>query len=256
MESLPLFHRLAGQPVLVLGEGEAAVAKTRLVEEAGGTVVREACDGVRLAFVALEEGAEAVADGLRARGLLVNVVDRPELCDFTVPALVDRTPVLVAIGTGGASASLSKALKERLEVWLPGTLGGLATAIRQARTAVGAVHGSVPARRSFWARVLAPGGALDPLVPHADPVAAISDALAGGGGAEDRLDEIWIGDGGADALMLRELRLMAQADLVLHEAGVPGDVLALIRRDAARRVGSDVPEGLSGRVVMIRVKPG
>jgi uroporphyrin-III C-methyltransferase/precorrin-2 dehydrogenase/sirohydrochlorin ferrochelatase len=242
VESLPLFHRLAGQPVLVLGEGEAAVAKTRLVEEAGGTVVREACDGVRLAFVALEEGAEAVADGLRARGLLVNVVDRPELCDFTVPALVDRTPVLVAIGTGGASASLSKALKERLEVWLPGTLGGLATAIRQARTAVGAVHGSVPARRSFWARVLAPGGALDPLVPHADPVAAISDALAGGGGA--------------DALMLRELRLMAQADLVLHEAGVPGDVLALIRRDAARRVGSDVPEGLSGRVVRIRVKPG
>jgi uroporphyrin-III C-methyltransferase/precorrin-2 dehydrogenase/sirohydrochlorin ferrochelatase len=182
------------------------------------------------------------------------VVDRPELCDFTVPALVDRTPVLVAIGTGGASASLSKALKERLEVWLPAGLGGLATAIRQARAAVGAVHRGVPARRDFWTRVLAPGGALDPLVPHADPVAAISGALAGGGGAQDRLDEILVGDGGADALTLRELRLMAQADLVLHEAGVPSEVLALVRRDAARQVGTEVAEGQSGRVVRIRMR--
>ncbi len=254
MESLPLFHRLAGTPVLVLGDGEAAAAKARLVEEAGGTVVREMADGVRLAFVAEEDGAEAVADELRARGLLVNVVDRPELCDFTVPALVDRTPVLVAIGTGGASASLSKALKERLELWLPGNLGALATAIRQARVAVGGVHGTVPARRDFWTRVLAPGGALDPLVPQPDPVSAISDALAGGGGAGDRLDEILIGDEGADALTLRELRLMAQADLVLHDAGVPAEVLALVRRDAARRVGRDVPDGSAGRIVRIRMQ--
>jgi uroporphyrin-III C-methyltransferase/precorrin-2 dehydrogenase/sirohydrochlorin ferrochelatase len=251
MDSLPLFHRLEGRPVLVLGDGEAAAAKARLVEEAGGTVVRERVDGVRLAFVALEDGAEGAADDLRGGGLLVNVVDRPELCDFTVPALVDRTPVLVAIGTGGASASLSKALKERMEVWLPASLGALAAAIRGARTAVAAVHGTVPARRDFWTRVLAPGGALDPLVPHEDAIGGIADALAGGGGAEDRLDEILVGEGGADALTLRELRLMAQADLVLHEAGVPGEVLALVRRDAARRVGTEVPEGASGRIVRI-----
>jgi uroporphyrin-III C-methyltransferase / precorrin-2 dehydrogenase / sirohydrochlorin ferrochelatase len=253
MDSLPLFHRLAGQMVLVLGDGEAAAAKTRLVTEAGGTVVGEAGPGVRLAFVALEDGAEAVAAGLRAQGLLVNVVDRPELCDFTVPAIVDRTPVLLAIGTDGASASLSKALKERLELWLPATLGGLANAIRHARAAVGAVHGTVPARRDFWARVLAPGGRLDPLVPQPDPVAAISEALAGGGGAEDRLDEVRIGACGADALTLRELRLMAQADLVVHEAGVPTDVLALVRRDAARRIGTELPEGVAGRIVLIRM---
>jgi uroporphyrin-III C-methyltransferase / precorrin-2 dehydrogenase / sirohydrochlorin ferrochelatase len=252
MDSLPLFHRLQGQPVLVLGEGEAAEAKARLVVEVGGTVVREAGPGVRLAFVALEDGAEEVAGHLRGQGLLVNVVDRPELCDFTVPAIVDRTPVLVAIGTDGASASLSKALKERLELWLPATLGGLATAIRQARAAVGAVHGTVPARRDFWARVLAPGGQLDPLVPQTDPVALISAALEGGGGAEDRVDEIYLTEEGADALTLRELRLMAQADLVVHEAGVPGDVLALVRRDAARRVGAELPEGVSGRVLLIR----
>lgn len=253
MESLPLFHRLTGQPVLVLGDGEAAAAKARLVAEAGGVAVQAVGDGVRLAFVALEDGAEAAAAELRAQGLLVNVVDRPELCDFTVPAIVDRTPVLVAIGTGGASASLSKALKERLELWLPATLGGLAAAIRQARAAVGAVHRNVPARRDFWTRVLAPGGRLDPLVPQPDPVAAIAEALSGAGGAEDRLDEIRIGSNGADALTLRELRLMAQADLVVHEAAVPAEVLALVRRDAARQPGSKAPGGHSGRIVLIRM---
>jgi uroporphyrin-III C-methyltransferase / precorrin-2 dehydrogenase / sirohydrochlorin ferrochelatase len=255
VESLPLFHRLAGQPVLVLGDGEAAAAKARLVEEAGGTVVTEAMPGVRLAFVAMDDGAEGAAAGLRAAGCLVNVVDRPELCDFTVPALVDRSPVVVAVGTGGASASLSKALKERLEVLLPASLGNLAAAIAQSRAAVGAVHGDVPARRDFWARVLAPGGALDPLVAQADPQAAISEALAGGGGAEDRLDEIVVPADGADGLTLRQLRLMAQADLVVHEAGMGADVLALIRRDAARQVGTGAPEGAGGRVLLIRAGP-
>jgi len=253
VESLPLFHRLTGQAVLVLGDGEAAAAKARLLSEAGAVVVHAAGPGVRLAFVALEDGAEAVAARLREQGLLVNVVDRPELCDFTVPAIVDRTPVLVAIGTGGASASLSKALKERLELWLPATLGGLAHAIRQARAAVGAVHGTVPARRDFWTRALAPGGRLDPLVPQPDPLAAITEALSGAGGAEDRLDEIRIGSEGADALTLRELRLMAQADLVVHQAGVPADILALVRRDAARQMGDAAPDGQSGRVLLIRM---
>ena len=116
MESLPLFHRLAGQPVLVVGEGEAAAAKARLIQEAGGIVVQALQPGVRLAFVALDDGAEAVAEELRAAGLLVNVVDRPALCDFTVPAIIDRAPVTVAVGTAGASAkpNPSEACPERL----------------------------------------------------------------------------------------------------------------------------------------------
>lgn len=257
MEALPLFVVLKGQPVLVLGEGEAAAAKARLVEEAGGTVVTSSDSGARIAFVALEDGAEEAAAELRAAGLLVNVVDRPELCDFTVPAIVDRTPVLLAVGTGGASASLSKALKERLEMWLPPTLGGLAEAVRASRGTVGAVHADVPARRDFWARAFAPGGPLDPLVPQPEPGARISAALAEQAGAETRLDEILLGPEGADGLTLRQLRLMQQADLVLHEAGTPAEVLALVRRDAGRRVGTEVPEGASGRVVVIRLgQPG
>ncbi|MGL4543230.1 MAG: precorrin-2 dehydrogenase/sirohydrochlorin ferrochelatase family protein, partial [Polymorphobacter sp.] len=132
MDALPIFVRLAGQPVLLVGEGEAADAKARLIAAAGGRIVRDVAPGVRLAFVALDDAAAATATAaaLRTAGLLVNVVDRPALCDFTVPAIVDRSPVLLAIGTGGASATLAKALRERFEALLPARLGDLARAIR------------------------------------------------------------------------------------------------------------------------------
>jgi len=114
MRSLPLFHQVAGSPVIVLGEGEAADAKRRLVERAGGFVVEDDNRDARLAFIALETPELAVVR-LKARGVLVNVTDRPELCDFTVPSILDRDPVLVAVGTAGASAGLAKQLRLRLE---------------------------------------------------------------------------------------------------------------------------------------------
>jgi len=248
MQSLPLFHRIAGQPVLVLGDGEAADAKARLVAEAGGRVVQAVEPGTRLAFVALEEGAEAEAARLKALGLLVNVVDRPALCDFTVPAIVDRSPVLVAVGTGGASASLSKALKERLEILLPAGLGRLAAAIAAAREKVAAVHGTVPARRAFWTRALVTGGPLDPLVEHA--VVCIDPGSLDAAGSRE--DVIAVGKDGADGLTLRQLRMLAQADLIVHPADMAADVLALARRDAARWVGEWPPDGASGRIVLLR----
>ena len=112
MHSLPLFHRLTGQPVIVLGTGPAAEAKRRLVERAGARVVGLDDPAARLAFVALDEPEQAAAE-LRQRGVLVNVPDRPELCDFTVPSLLERGPVLLAVGTGGVSAGLAK-LRDRL----------------------------------------------------------------------------------------------------------------------------------------------
>lgn len=253
MESLPLFHRLSGTKVLLRGEGEAAAAKARLIREAGAEVVAEVEAGVRLAFVAMDEGADVAATALREQGLLVNVVDRPELSDFTVPAIVDRSPVVMAVGTGGASASLSKALKERFELMLPTSLGALANSIRQARPSVAAVHADVPARRGFWSRLLAAGGPLDPLAPQPDPADAIARALESPIAGENRTDTIQVGEAGADALTLAQLRLMAQADLVLHEPGIPAEVLALVRRDAARRMGTDIPEGQGGRIVLIRL---
>jgi siroheme synthase (precorrin-2 oxidase/ferrochelatase) len=132
MHSLPLFHRIAGQPVIVLGEGDAAAAKRRLVERAGGVVVDADDREARLAFVAMDQ-PEAAAARLRARDVLVNVADRPDLCDFTVPSLLERGPVIVAVGTGGVSAGLAKALRLRLEAILPPSLGALAEALGGAR---------------------------------------------------------------------------------------------------------------------------
>ncbi|MGB3845303.1 MAG: NAD(P)-dependent oxidoreductase, partial [Sphingopyxis sp.] len=102
MEQFPLFLNLRGRTVVLVGEGEAADAKARLIVRAGGRIVRAWEAGATIAFVALDDAdeARAAADALRARGLLVNVVDRPALCDFTTPAIVDRAPVTIAIGTG------------------------------------------------------------------------------------------------------------------------------------------------------------
>ncbi|MFT3978425.1 MAG: siroheme synthase, partial [Sphingomonas bacterium] len=131
LHSLPLFVRLQGRPVILIGEGEAADAKRRLLERAGAVAVEEHGDAA-LAIVVDDDAAVA---RLRARGVLVNAVDRPDLCDFTLPAIVDRSPVIVAIGTGGASAGLAAALRQRLEALLPASLGRLADALFAAREA-------------------------------------------------------------------------------------------------------------------------
>ncbi|WP_169799698.1 precorrin-2 dehydrogenase/sirohydrochlorin ferrochelatase family protein, partial [Sphingopyxis granuli] len=136
MRQLPIFLNLSGRTVVLVGEGEAADAKARLIGRAGGRVVPAWEAGATIAFVALDKGAEAVAADLRARGLLVNVVDRPDLCDFTTPAIVDRAPVTIAVGTGGASAGLAKAVRQRIEALLPARLGALAAALHVARGAM------------------------------------------------------------------------------------------------------------------------
>ena len=138
MHQLPIFLNLEGRAVVLVGEGEAAEAKARLITRAGGRIVPAWEEGASVAFVALDDETEAraAAEELRARGLLVNVVDRPALCDFTTPAIVDRAPVTIAIGTGGASAGLAKAIRQRIEALLPSRLGALASALHTARGAM------------------------------------------------------------------------------------------------------------------------
>ena len=102
LTALPIFVKLAGRPVMLIGTGEAAEAKRRLLERAGAAIVGEEAVAA-LAIVAADDPGPIVAR-LRARGVLVNTVDRPDLCDFTLPAIVARDPVLVAVGTGGVSA--------------------------------------------------------------------------------------------------------------------------------------------------------
>lgn len=257
MRSLPLFHRITGQPVVVLGHGAAAEPKRRLVERAGGQVIDELQPGIdlgaRLAFIAHDDAAMCEADAIRARGagLLVNVVDRPELCDFTTPSLLDRDPVLIAVGTSGASAGLAKQLRLRLEAMLPADLGALAQALESARGRLRQVFPGGAERRQALDAALGQGGALDVLAPGS---AARVDGWLDHpeAGLADQQVAITLTSDDPEDLTLRQARLLGSADWVLHDAAIPPVILARARADARRRVlPCAVPEG-AGLVVLLQ----
>jgi len=251
IETLPLFHRIIGQPVIVLGNGEAAEAKRRLVERGGGQVVEDLQTGIdtgaRLAFIAHDNPDAMEGDAIRARcaGLLVNATDRPDLCDFTVPSILDRTPVLIAIGTGGASAGLAKALRLRLETLLPQSLGGLASALHAARGAIRARFPDAGKRRRAIDAALGEGGALDPL--REDAAARLDAWLEGAAAHVGGVVEIVLTSDDPEDLTLRQARLLGSADVMLVDERVPAAVIDRARADAIRLPLSgtlaDVPEG-------------
>lgn len=251
MHSLPLLHRLTGQPVILLGEGEAGEAKARLLERAGAVLVGEDDPAAQLAFVALEH-PEAAVERLKARGLLLNVTDRPELCDFTVPSILERGPVLIAVGTGGASAGLAKALRLRLEALLPASLGALAEGLQAARGAMRQRWANGGQRRRALDAALAEGGALDPL--RAESAGSLADWLSGGAAGQGGVVEFTVYSGDPDDLTLRQARWLGAADLVAHDPGVAPQILARARADAMRQElgGSVSLTGSAGLTVVIR----
>jgi uroporphyrin-III C-methyltransferase/precorrin-2 dehydrogenase/sirohydrochlorin ferrochelatase len=212
-----------------------AEAKARLLERAGAILVGEDAQAA-LAIVAADDDA-AVAR-LKQRGILVNVVDRPDQCDFTLPAIIDRDPVLIAIGTGGVSAGLAAAVRQRLETLLPARLGRLAGALYAARASLRARFPTVEERRRAIGALLAAGGPLDPLADHADPDGAIAAAAAG----QDSHHALRVTSADPEALTLRAARLLGLADRIYHSPDVPIAILDRARADAERIVG-DPPAG-------------
>jgi len=282
LQSLPLFVRLAGRPVILLGEGEAADAKRRLLDRAGADVVGEDA-AASLAIVAIDDEDDALAAvaRLKARGILVNAVDRSALCDFTLPAIVDRAPVLIAIGTSGVSAGLAAALRQRLEAIVPADLGKLALALQAARGALRKRWPDMGDRRRALATAMGAGGMLDPLSPTHDVDAWLTTpdsppwkGGAGGGSAADaRADSqlayppptppfqggeqvaIRLTSTDPDDLTLRQARALASADRVYHGPDVPAAVLDRARADAARHCAAmpaDPGTGLSVAIEMAR----
>jgi len=282
LHSLPVFLRLAERPVILIGDGDAADAKRRLLERAGAMIVGEDASAA-LAIVALDDPDATVAR-LKARGILVNAVDRPDLCDFTLPAIVDRSPVIVAIGTGGASAGLAAALRQRLEALLPTTLGGLAEALRAARARLRERFPEPDVRRRALSGAMHEGGLLDPLsatvadveawpptsvrpelveghapvteVPpsagrHGRPLRTGFDKLRANG-----FHEIALRSSDPDDLTLRQARLLARADRVVHTPDVPTAILDRARADAPRIAADGPPadrtEGLTVYLEMAR----
>lgn len=234
----------------MIGDGPGADAKRRLLERAGAIVVDEAAPHATLAVVA--NGDEQALGRLRARNILLNVVDQPDLCDFTLPAIVDRDPVLIAIGTGGASAGLAAALRQRFELMLPAGLGKLADALRAARDGLRTRFPDVDVRRRAIGSLLAAGGPLDPLTEHDDLAAAIEAADA----APGRMERIEISSPDPDMLSLRAARLLGQADRLYHDAAIPEAILDRARADAERIAGAPPQAPAPGLTLhLIRTMP-
>jgi uroporphyrin-III C-methyltransferase/precorrin-2 dehydrogenase/sirohydrochlorin ferrochelatase len=254
MRHFPVFLDLAAGPVVLVGSGAAALAKLRLLRAANADVRwhrDDVADEVDLsdavAVIAADGGAadEVVAARARALRIPVNVVDRPELSTFLVPAIVDRGDVVVAIGTGGLAPVLARRLRARIEALLPARIGELAALMGRYRARLAGAIPTYAARRRFWERVV--DGPIGAALLAGKPLAAEA-ALARAIGnpthhapARPPIVVIGAGLGDPDLLTLRALNALQDADVIFHES-VNAAVLDCARRDAERVVLSRAAE--------------
>ncbi len=195
--------------------------------------------GMRLIITATGDRKtnQRVARLAKASGIPVNVVDQPEECSFLLPSVIDRSPVVVAVSTTKASPVLARLLRTRLESMIPAGYGRLADLCAHYRDAVKARFADERDRRRFWDRVLV-GGVADRVfsghLEEADAVMAreLTEARPNGGMGEVYL--VGAGPGDPDLVTFRALRLMQQADVVVHDRLVAKPILDLTRRDAQR----------------------
>lgn len=265
MDYLPLFIDLRGRPVLVVGGSAVAARRIELLLRAGAvvrvvavSVSAEVEDLVRAGRVQLEPRAftpgdvagttavfgaigepvaeAAVAAAARAATIPVNIVDRPDLSTFILPAIVDRDPVLIAISSGGAAPVLARSLRAQLESLLPARLGALARFAQRFRSTAHTVIASSILRRRFWEQVF--GSAVAEAVLSGDEAAAHTGMVRllnrSGRDAAGVVYLVGTGPGDPDLLTFRALRLMQQADVVLHDELIGPDILDRVRRDAER----------------------
>jgi uroporphyrin-III C-methyltransferase/precorrin-2 dehydrogenase/sirohydrochlorin ferrochelatase len=180
----------------------------------------------------------AVSAAARARNIPVNVVDQPELCTFIFPSIVDRSPVLVAVSTGGASPVLARLLRARLETLIPAGYGRLAEIMQRFRGRVGQRFGNTVLRRRFWERILH-GPVSEMIFAGREPAALelIERELTAATAVELAQGAVYLigaGPGDPDLLTFRALRLMQQADVVLYDRLVTPQILDMVRREAER----------------------
>lgn len=264
MQYFPIFVKLQGQACLVVGAGEIAARKIDLLARAGADITVLAktvkapvlsiqttlglkvvqknftpsdVDGFKLVISATDNPAtnELVASSAKQQGILVNVVDSPELCSFIFPAIVDRSPIIAAISSGGAAPVLARLLRAKLESLIPPGYGQLAQLAEKCRGLVKTRIHQPAQRRIFWEDILQ--GSVAESVFSGRLQQAEQQLL-------DKLDQnhkvggevylIGAGPGAADLLTFRALRLMQQADVVVYDRLVSPEILDLVRRDAQK----------------------
>ena len=272
MDYLPLFMQLRSQPVVVVGGGRIAVRKVDLLRRSGAQItvvspeLREELhrlassgeirhipenfaeahiEGATLVVAATNDHDVnvAVSGAARARKIPVNVVDNPALSTFIFPAVVDRSPIIAAVSSGGESPVLARRVREQIEALLPQRLGALARFMGARRKAVQNTLGAF-ARRPFWERVVS--GIVGARVLAGDDAGAekafeselrtshLTTSAATGAIGLGEVYLIGAGPGDPDLLTLRAQQLLQQADVVLYDRLVPDAVVDRSRRDAER----------------------
>lgn len=293
MDFLPLFHNLQGRHVLVVGGGEIALRKARLLADAGAClrVVAPEIDSQLVALVEQSQGlvhrrgyasgdlegavlAIAATDDeplnaqisrdAQARGVPVNVVDAPALCSVIFPAIVDRSPLIVAVSSAGDAPVLARLIRAKIETWIPSAYGQLAGLAKRFRQQVKQLFPDVQQRRVFWEDVFQ--GPIAERVLSGQPAEAermLAERVAGG--APKPLGEVYLvgaGPGDPDLLTFRALRLMQQADVVLYDRLVAEPIIEMCRRDAERiyvgkrRADHAVPQDQINRLLIDLAKQG
>jgi uroporphyrin-III C-methyltransferase/precorrin-2 dehydrogenase/sirohydrochlorin ferrochelatase len=263
MDFLPLFHKLLGRVVLVVGGGEVALRKARLLSDAGARLrvvapqIRdelselvgagelfqrgyETADlqGVVLVIAATDDEPlnARISVEAQALGIPVNVVDAPALCSVIFPAIVDRSPLIVAVTSGGDAPVLARLIRAKIETWIPATYGQLAGLAKRFRQRVKQLFPDVQQRRVFWEDVFQGQIAESVFAGKlGEGERLLEEKIAGA--APRALGEVYLvgaGPGDPDLLTFRALRLMQQADVVLYDRLVAPAIIELCRRDAER----------------------
>ncbi len=277
MDQLPVFFNLKDRRVAVLGGGHAASLKADLAVRAGakvsvfadkiGAAFREAGLDGRFTHVRNEPSREDLEDCIllfcasenveqnhrvhataKEVGLPCNVVDMPDLCDFTMPSIVDRSPVMIAISTAGTSPLLGRMIKARIETLLPAAYGQIAAFFGRHRKKVVSAVTDFHRRRHFWERLL--DGPIVDLVLAGHEAEAVAEFEAELGAAARGVQhapkgEVYLvgaGPGDPDLLTFKALRLMQRADIVLYDRLIGDGILNLVRRDAERIYVGKLPQ--------------
>jgi len=273
VDYLPLFADVKDRPVLVVGGGDVAARKIAFLRRAGARVLvvtkhlepslqqlvdeqeihlladtfdESQLDNVFLVIAATDDGDvnRRVFDAANARHRLVNVVDDQPLCSFIFPSIVDRSPLLVAISSGGNAPVLARLLREKIEALLPANLGRMAEVAGRWRTRIKAFRKTTDERRRFWESAFR--GRFASLMAAGKEQAAeqvLADELAKPGSSTGEIILVGAGPGDAGLLTLRGLQVIQQADVVFYDHLVTDGVLELVRRDAelisvGKRAGS------------------
>jgi uroporphyrin-III C-methyltransferase/precorrin-2 dehydrogenase/sirohydrochlorin ferrochelatase len=267
MDHLPIFLDVRDRTALVVGGGEIATRKVNLLLRAGarvrlvspelstelqGLIADERIDHAArpyqpsdldptcvLAVAATDnpEVNQAVAQAAKAVNVPVNVVDDPDAGSFIVPSIIDRSPVVAAVSTGGASPVLARLIRARLESLIPAGYGRLAELAGQFRERVKQTFANPKDRRLFWDRVLQSGVAERVFSGHMAEAQAVMEKELASTDPSTQMGEVYLvgaGPGDPDLLTFRALRLMQQADVVVYDRLVAKPILEMTRYDAER----------------------